>query len=354
MTIAKTMGADHLVEVLKEIRQDYYSLLAQLYNTGISNRDTESLIKFTNAEFLEEIEFQRELKTAFQLNERSSLKKKFQAIEKESEISPEEINQAYKLIERQKLKEEFEKIEYKTDADKYGLVGESSESYLINQNIKTEGKTASLIQFNWKRFAIAASIIGLILTAGYLFVMPKYKDSEDRLAKSRDKEMQLFGKDNEVKGIEKKYKIKEQKSSIYTGNDSISVEVRDVKALAGLIDIKKAFLAGETNNTKGLRQIEKNNRHILDSLNSLQKYLLSLTNTYSYNIDQKTIVLNISGSDNVKGVFWYVSDMKNKICYIDVNNAFYAIKKSKGIMAMQKEVNKNILIELVKIKSEEK
>ena len=170
-SVAKSMGAEDHLKSLKEIQQDYYSLLAQLYNSGISNPDIESLIKVQNRDFLQEVDFQKEIKTAFQLNERASLKKKFQQLDKETDIGANEMSHAFKLIERQKLKEQFQKFEEENELEAIGMVAEPSLEYSTKKNASTKNGSTNFIKFKWRPVAIAASIVGLIGLAAYIFIL---------------------------------------------------------------------------------------------------------------------------------------------------------------------------------------
>jgi len=105
------MGASKYIESLKEIQQQFYSHLAETYLSGQTNSDIEKLLEVNNQNFLNEINYQKELSNAFTLNEREDLKKTFQDNDKESEISDEEIVIAFKHIERERIKNSFKTIE---------------------------------------------------------------------------------------------------------------------------------------------------------------------------------------------------------------------------------------------------
>jgi hypothetical protein len=91
ISVAKSMGASKHIEALKEIQQQFYCQLAEIYLSGNTNSDIDKLLEVNNQSFLNEIAFQKELQTSFVLNERESLKKKFIDLDNANHISPSEM-----------------------------------------------------------------------------------------------------------------------------------------------------------------------------------------------------------------------------------------------------------------------
>jgi len=325
--IASRMGAQDHLKALKEIQHDYYSHLAQLYNSGVINPDIDVLVKVNNSDFLQEVDFQKSLKIAFQLNERATHKKTFQELDKESEISSEEIGLAFKLIERQKLKEQFQQLDRKSELK----------------------PPARVIQFNWKSFAIAASIAGALALGGYLYIHKEGRQEERKMAKNMEDEISLFGKENDLIENSKVYQVKEVGGLKYDGlrkADSINVILRDVGAMADLISFKTSFLLNEFDSASATKSAEKNNRHILDSLKSLQEYLHQISDTYSFNAERNIITLNVPSNDTLISVYRYPTSGKHPDIYIKFNSLFYKIDN--GIAPMPfKPINDRNLIELL-------
>lgn len=342
-SIAKSMGAEDHFEALKEIQRDYYSHLAQQYNLGVSNPDIESLIKVQNGDFLQEVEFQKELKTAFQLSERKSLKKKFQQLDIESNISAEEIGAAFKLIERQKLKDQFQKFEKQNQLEAIGLVAEPSSEYSIKKG------SADVIKFKWRPIAVAASIVGFLGLAAYIFILVEGKKESNQMAINRNNQIDLFGKDNNLTDSGRVYEIKEQRAIGTNGTlktDSIKVIVRDVLAMGDLIKFKISFLINKFDNSAAIEHPAKNKHHDLDSLKSLQDYLHLISNTYSYNAEKKTIILNVPANDSLITVYRYPAPAKQPNIYIKLNTFFYKIDTTITPMLL-KQLNDRSLIEIL-------
>ena len=327
-SIAKSIGAEDHLEALKEIRQDYYSHLAQQYDYGISNPDIELLIKVQNKDFLREVEFQKELKAAFKLNERAALKNTFKDLDKTSEINNEELSEAFKLIERQKLKDQFQKFE--------------------EENTSTK-RHAAVIKFKWRPFAIAASIVGFLALAGYIFILVEGRQENIRVANNRENQLSLFGIGNNLTDTGSIYEIKEQRQIGFTSTqkvDSIKVIVRDVSAMAGLIDFKISFLINKFDSSAAKPPSVKNNHNDLDSLKSIKEYLHIISDTYSYNVETRTITLNVSSNDSLISVYRYSATGEQPDIYIKFNSLFYKIDR--GITPMPlKEIGDRNLIEIL-------
>ncbi|MEO8769985.1 MAG: hypothetical protein ABI402_07865 [Ferruginibacter sp.] len=155
------IGAGKWLDAFQEIQQDYYTNLAVFYNKGLSNSDTDALIKIQHSTFLSEVAFQKELTIALQLNERAGLKKQMDVLDSPGHMSSLEIGLAFKLAERQKLKQQFHQL----DNDEYAIS-------------KTKAK---VISFNWKKLAVAASVIAVISTTA-LILFNKDKKQQDSSA----------------------------------------------------------------------------------------------------------------------------------------------------------------------------
>ena len=318
-SIAKSMGAEDHLKVLKEIQQDYYSHLAEQYNSGALNPDIESLIKVQNRDFLQEVEFQKVLKTAFKQNERESLKKNFQQLDKESDIDADEMSQAFKLIERQKLKEQFQNIEY--------------------EKVAAIKPAASVVPFNWKRLAIAASLIGLILTTTFIIfkadkkqldvvinkLNPKKTNMDSNKKQSNvmvaiDTYINLFPSD------EKQVKVLKEQSFGFVSKDEY-------------VNVQTFYLA---DSLKAWKEIEKNDplkRKIISSgiVDSLNNFI----NKYHFKRD--TIEIYLLKKQAVK--LFEINAEK----YLQIGKVIYECKKFEKLLPLKKVTDKKTLETIDKI-----
>ena len=318
-SVAKSMGAEDHLKVLKEIQQDYYSHLAEQYNSGALNPDIESLIKVQNRDFLQEVEFQKVLKTAFKQNERESLKKNFQQLDKESDIDADEMSQAFKLIERQKLKEQFQNIEY--------------------EKVAAIKPAASVVPFNWKRLAIAASLIGLILTTTFIIfkadkkqldvvinkLNPKKTNMDSNKKQSNvmvaiDTYINLFPSD------EKQVKVLKEQSFGFVSKDEY-------------VNVQTFYLA---DSLKAWKEIEKNDplkRKIISSgiVDSLNNFI----NKYHFKRD--TIEIYLLKKQAVK--LFEINAEK----YLQIGKVIYECKKFEKLLPLKKVTDKKTLETIDKI-----
>jgi hypothetical protein len=191
ISIAKSMGASKHIESLKEIQQQFYSQLAETYLSGNTNSDIDKLLEVNNQNFLNEVNYQKELSSAFILNEREKLKNTFYSVEKESQITDEEIVLAFKQIERERIKNLFKKIE-----DKERVRAEGEYMVSLDKSIKSESNVkfdkrrlrwpeVSSTKSNWKQFAIAASVIGLIVTTTFIIFNQRKEQNNVALNKPK-------------------------------------------------------------------------------------------------------------------------------------------------------------------------
>ncbi len=335
-SIAKNMGAEEHLDSLKEIQQDFYDYLASLFANGVSNEDIEQLLKVNNPVFNEATEFHANLIRVFRINEREGLKKKFKAFDALEEISDTELTNAIKQLEREKLKTTFQDIE------QWENFYRNTVNYSLSPIRKKISKRSKL-----KPLAIAASIVGLLTLAGYLFFPKDGKQEHDQISKNKEKEITLFGNENKLVNYSSVYEVKEQRA-LGSNNkkkvDSITVIVRDVVSMSDLITFKKSFLS---DSLKGNEPGSKNNRHVLDSLSSLEEYLRLINNTYSYDPEKKIITLNAPFTDSVIAVYRYPTTGKQSSVYVQFNNSFYKIDP--GIAPIPiKPVNDRNLIEILR------
>lgn len=340
-SIGKSMGAEEHINSLKEIQQSYYEHLARLYVIGIINEDLEKLLNVNNKIFNEEIEYYSNLSKVFRTHEREKLKKKFQLIEGQSKIHDIEITDAFKQIERDRLKSIFKNSNIEEEVPVAALVPNDSTRTLGSKNRNI-----------WRPIAIAASIVGFIVLAGYLFILREEKIENSRIAKNNEFESALFGSKNNLTENQKIYEVREQRLLGFVDNekaDSLTVEVRDVKSMSGLIEFKKAILLNEFDNVKENDLAAKNIDRILDSLNSLQNYLLSIFNTYTYDPNKKSLILNISSTDSIFGIYRYSIKGNKFLISVNLNNKFYNIKQGSIIYPLIEVLNEKDLDELKKI-----
>jgi hypothetical protein len=151
-------------------RDQYIEKLAEAHVQGNNSGTIQYLLKTKNHTFLERLGFIKDVKAAMQLTEREQLKKNMQFLdETESFDLPEsEIQAAITQSERERLKEVMRKIDAEEDRKVKHL---SVAEYLPEYKKIRPSSIIIPIEKNkiaWKRYAIAASVIGLIAIATVL------------------------------------------------------------------------------------------------------------------------------------------------------------------------------------------
>ena len=347
-SLAKSMGASKHIEDLKEIQQQFYCQLAEIYLKGETNLDIDKMLEVNNQSFLNEIAFQKELLTSFVLNERINLKSKFNKIDEQSEISDEEMESAFKSIERERLKAHFLELE---QILKEGAIGaefyrevekEESEKLtdLSTNNLDLSGPHAKINIFNWKKFAIAASVIGLIATTTFLIFNKEKKQNNVVLNKRKTNKPNMdtsMLQKNQTANIsttispfpseEKKMKIlKEQSFGFAEKDEYLNVEIN---YLGSSLKLFKDSAKNETDAV--LKNIDND---IIDSLNNVVN---------KYRLYRNLLQIYILSKQEVK-VFKIDSEI-----YFQIGKTVYECKKSDDLLPLKKVTDKQTLETIDKI-----
>jgi len=345
ISIAKSMGAGQHIELLKEIQQQYYTHLAEMHLNGNNIEDIEQLLKAKNQSFLYEVSYIKELQLAFILNEREELKKKFMELDKADEIKPAEIEQAFKHIERSKLKQQFKDLD-ELDATGTSMVAEPLLEY-GNKPIASKA-VAPVYNFNWKSLAIAAGIIGLIITTAVF--LNNHKKAGNDLAKENAGKVkkvkiidnnQLKNRQNKIEEVlannTLKYNslqltvFKEASFGFSAKEEKITVQIHVVnERVAVLEQLLTDGLLDSTVNSPILNAI----RNQIDSLKLLNsKYLFSGN------------ILSIYGDNISKPTVYKLSDQY----YVRMGRSIYAVKKTIAPQSFKMVSDKIILDKIDKI-----
>jgi hypothetical protein len=348
ISIAKSMGASKHIEALKEIQQQFYSQLAEIYLKGETNRDIDKMLEVNNQSFLNETAFQKELLTSFILNERKNLKSKFNEIDEQSEISDEEMESAFKSIERERLKAHFLELEQilkegTIGAEFYRQIEREKAQKLAElsiNNLDSSQSHAKINIFNWKKFAIAASVIGLIVTTTFIIFNQEKKQNNVVLNKPKTNKPKMDTNTlvkNQTANIstttspfpsdEKEMKILKEPSFGFAEKDEyLNVETN---YLGSYLKLFKDSVKNETDATR--RDLDNN---IIDSLNNVvNKYWLR----------RNLLQIYILSKQEVK-VFKIDSEL-----YFKIGKTVYECKKSEDPLPLKKVTDKQTLETIDKI-----
>lgn len=347
ISIAQRMGASNHIETLKEIQQQFYSQVAETYLSGDTNSDVEKLLEVNNQRFLNEVNYQKEINSAFILNERQNLKKTFQDSEKESEISDDEMVSAFNHVERGRLKNLFNKIEEaerKTQlvSEKFTLDYDLSRANVKFDKRRLQWPEVSGKKNTWKKFAIAASVVGILISS--ILVINTNKKSTNEIAKSDNKKGEVINKvdsnlinnesvnkakellaDNKLKYKEVQVPVlKEPSLGFSAKEEKINIRFFDTKErIAELEKLTKTLVGAGGNNSYEIA--------IKNQIDSLQ----SLNNKYTF--DGKAIALYVPNTSKVESF-----KLTDKY-FIKIDGNVYRVIKSVKPTALNKVTDKNVL-----------
>ncbi len=158
----------------------YLERLAESYVHGNNSTSIWYLLKTKNPVFLESIDFIKTVKTAIVLSEREQLKKKMQLLDglREFDLPESAVKAAIILSERERLKEVMRKLDTE-EGNKVTHLPAGHPSPVS----KDRNRPATIISFekssfNWKKYAVAASVIGLIAISAVLLYNNKKTSSD--------------------------------------------------------------------------------------------------------------------------------------------------------------------------------
>ncbi len=170
--------------------------------------------------------------------------------------------------------------------------------------------------------------------------------------KTKNKELEtvLFGNPNSLTENRRIYEVKNNKLLGFNGNENretVLVVIRNLNSKEELIQFSKSILLYESEKLNN-KEDSVILRYKLDSLNTLQKYLSGITNTYTFDAERKSLILNLPGLDSVSGVFKDTIESDGKSIYIKLNDLYYKIKPSKLPLKLEPVDNKEVIKALQK------
>jgi hypothetical protein len=291
--------------------------------------------------------FDKDLECAFTLNERNELKSLFEIIENQNHLDEEEIERAFVLNERRRLKQQFKEIDESKKID-VGTNIAAANSDISNYSVEIQ---PIYKEPKWKRFLIAASVIGLILTTGIWILNQNNAITESQSSISNEELVKL--ETEETKNQDSIDRRREQQDEFYVILNNSSYRNSDT------IDITKSkqfgFGSNKVEKVKVVtyninRQItilkEYQGRILSDSnyyLNSLIKSnidsIKALKNKYTFDLDSINIY-NVN-SDDIE--VYYLVDKY----YLRNNNIYYELSRTKKPILL-KTITDSEIINLLK------
>lgn len=283
--------------------------------------------------------FEKDLESAFALNERMAIKSLIKNIENQNELIETEVERAFILNERKRLKTQFKEIE---DAEKFEF-GDKIAAANSNNTYDSVGTQIINKKSNWKRFAIAASIFGLLLTTGIWILNTKNSAPDKDFVKLETKEITNQDSINSTLKQQQEYFVVLNNSKCIS---SVTIDINKIKQFGFgsnknekikvvnyNIDLQISILKEYASRTLLDSNYYLNNliKSNIDSINALKnKYTFDLNTLKTYNIN----------SEDVK--VYFVKDQY----YIRAASYYYVLSKSKTPINLKK-VNDDDIIGLL-------
>ncbi len=301
--IASEIEATHLIPDLRQLQTDYHSSLEQI--------------------------FEKEVAFAIKATERAAFKKKFESIDLEEgfQIDESDIKSAITQVEREFIKQKFENLD---------------EGTAIKQK-----PPAPVISFNRIiRYAAAAAIIGIVFLGGYLIINNSKEQKNGGLAKNENKNDSI--KTEIATNLPTITEQISKQQLLLPESFGFAKEEPKVFTIVTLnikkqIDTLKKIYSDEIQgkNGAGYGPIAKIISQQMDSL-------LSIRNTYTYDVTNKKIVLRLANDQMVDKVISTAPSLKTNL-FVKINNGYYQLKPTMQPLKLIPVKNKDTIEELEKI-----
>lgn len=301
--IASQIDAPHLIPDLRQLQTDYNSLMEQV--------------------------FEKEVAFAIRATERAAFKKKLEEIdlEEEFQIDESDIKSAITQVERESIKQKFENLE---------------EGMAIKQK-----PAASLISFNRiARYAAAAVVVGIVFGGGYLILNNSKEQNNGGLAKNENKKDSIKTEiaanvptiteqvsEKEMLVLESFGFAKEEQQTFVIVTQNIE------KQIDTLEKIYSDEIRGK--NGGGAGPVARVISQQMDSL-------LSIRNTYTYDVLNKKIIVRLGNQQKVDKVISTDPSLKTNL-FIKINKDYYQLKPTALPLKLIPIKNKDTIEELEKI-----
>jgi hypothetical protein len=272
--------------IFKELQYEYYDKLASEQIKGISNDETGQMMTTGNMAFIHTVRYHQDLINALRSSEREKLKNHFRELDSNYKAKESEYVHAVQPIEPVKIKG------------------------------RHAGKKISI---SIARYIAAASLIGILIFGTYFFFFRQKGIYNSETIAKLEKELDLFEKQNNIKDKIQVLEIHPASNNITTNAELEKVIIRNVNTLIAAIGFKLSYLRSDSVNhlTDDMKQIK------IDSLVTLHEYLTSIANSYTYDAETETVVLNSTTADSVAGVYRYAGE-EDEI-FLLVKNDFYEL-----------------------------
>jgi hypothetical protein len=343
---------------LNEIIDEFLSDLAQLYLEESNGSDPiiSFLLTSNNSEFLEHLEFAKEMKEAFRRIQRREKKEELKQLEEQED--EEVIRAAFQRIERVEKKKQLQDLD---DTEKLKPTGSGFISYSANLELKDEYQfnqsVASKNQIPWKFVIRVAAILILVLIPVGISVLffgddetstvikgpkPKggktiiYAETGDltELKKINIPSPKIDGVVNTIENNEPSFGFANQEEKISIFLIDLGDQIAYLNKKTMLLDSKISEL--KTKNIKDKEATLKSLSEI-SSKCKLDKQAIELKDL-TYEFDSKNIKLTIYTKNKIDPkklkVYSIKNDDESLSYFLKLFDKYYSLSKSKGSLVV--------------------
>lgn len=310
--ISTEIGFEESSEDLLNIRNEYLVSLAHISLEGETNAELDKIKASNNQSFQkllnemsDESSFEKDMSLAIKLHQREEMKKRFQQLDKEDEfeLSDKEMKTAITSVERESMKKRFAAMD----------------------KAEEKSKVFKLIT----RYAIAAAVVGVLIGGAYLRFFNNEKIQDNPIVANVELPNLIESKENSQTII-----LNKSNSSFAQINETLMIKTTGISKQ---IDTLRALLENTIPEGSNGQQYSKISKEI-DSL-------MSILNTYSYDVKNKKVVLNIPKVTVIENIISIEPNNLSKL-YIKIEGRYYLIENTKAPLKLIPLTNKKLIQDL--------
>jgi len=311
--LVQELQLESIEEEIKDLHAEYFLQLAELYFEGKRNKEIETLLSSDNQNFKktvslfsDEAKFFRELSVAVDDKMTEKLKKGYAEIDEW-------------LVSKKTSQSKTKNIEFKVAANIFSI-----RRKILN-------------------FAIAATMVGVLIGGVYLRFFNYEKSNENSLAKNVSLNtikpiIANIELPNLIKSNESEKSILIDKTSSGFASEKVLLTINS-NELSKQIDTLRSLL--EITNPKNSGGDEPTYTKVSKQIDSL----LSILNSYTYDYKKKKVVLNVPKVTVINNIICINPNNLSEL-YIKIENKFYLIKKTEMPIKLLPLDDKKLIEEL--------
>jgi|GEM_PF-2648398 len=340
--------AEHFIIRFEQLKKEYISYLASDYCNGETNPTIELFLKIQFKPFIEEVNFQKEIKQAIIITEHERLKKKLSLMDDAAafEIADNEITSAFQLLEKkneyEKLKgkmKEWDKAEQKSKMSNANIYYQLANNKQGTDKVEPTRKPSRIIPLSFIKYAVAACFIGAMVWIGVMFYNNQPK--ENNLAANKSDSLKVpatIAPQPEFAKVEVSENILPIIKEHGLGYVPVATKIRTViNDLQPRIASMEKYIADKSHGTSDSGKVNSSVQSEMDSLRNLTK---------NYTFDGKSLQLFTAPDNHLKNTVLKTTD--NHYYYREGDH-FFTLQQADKPTPFVKVTDKAIIDKLEKV-----